>query len=157
MTITNATFVIERVLDASPARVFAAYVTLEARSAWFRAPSDIETLNRDFDFRVGGKERFHARWPSGVVTDFQAVYHDIVEDERIILVYDMFHNGDKLSVSLQTVELRAEGAGTRLIHTEQGSYLVGGEEAVQGREHGTAWHVDNLVAVLEGREPRAFA
>ncbi|MBA4001360.1 SRPBCC domain-containing protein [Brevundimonas sp.] len=157
MTVTNAAFTIERVLNATPARVFAAYSSLEARRAWFRAPADIETLNRDFDFRVGGRERFHARWPDGKVTDFQAVYHDIAQDQRIILVYDMFHNGEKLSVSLQTLEFRAEGDRTRLIHTEQGSYLTGGMEAVQGREHGTAWHIDNLVAVLEGREPRAFS
>lgn len=157
MTITNATFTIERLLDASPARVFGAYTSLEAKNAWFKAPSDIETLNRDFDFRVGGKERFHARWPSGMTTDFQATYHDIVENERIILVYDMLHNGDKLSVSLLTLELRAEGDKTRLIHTEQGSYLVGGIEAAQSREHGTIWHIDNLVAVIEGREARAFA
>lgn len=157
MTLTNATFTIERVLNASPARVFAAYSSLEAKSAWFKAPSEIETLDRDFDFRVGGKERFHARWPSGMVTDFDATYHDIVEDERIVLVYDMFHNGDKLSVSLLSIELRAEGERTRLIHTEQGCYLTGGDEAVRGREHGTTWHIDNLVALIEGREMRAFA
>lgn len=157
MTLTNATFTIERVLNASTERVFAAYASLEAKSAWFKAPSDIETLNRDFDFRVGGKERFHARWPSGMVTDFQATYHDIVENERIILVYDMFHNGNKLSVSLLTLEFRAEGDRTRLIHTEQGSHLTGGAEAVQSREHGTTWHIDNLVALIEGREARAFA
>lgn len=157
MTITNATFTIERVLNASPARVFAAYTSLEAKSAWFKAPSDIETLNRDFDFRVGGRERFHARWPSGLITDFQAVYHDIVEDERIILVYDMFSNREKLSVSLLTLEFRAEGGKTRLLHTEQGSYLSGGLEAVRGREHGTTWHIDNLVAIIEGREPKAFS
>ena len=157
MTVTNATFTIERVLNASPARVFAAYSSLEAKSAWFNAPTAIETLNRDFDFRVGGKERFHARWPSGMVTDFQAIYHDIVENQRIILVYDMFHNGDKLSVSLLTLELRGEGDRTRLIHTEQGSYLTGGEEAVKSREHGTTWHIDNLTAVLEAQEARTFA
>ena len=157
MTVTNATFTIERVLNAAPARVFAAYATLEARSAWFKAPADIETLNRDFDFRVGGVERFRARWPSGLVSDFQAVFHDIVENERIVLVYDLFHNAEKLSVSLQTIELRPEGAGTRLLHTEQAAYFSGGMEAVQGREHGTAWHVDNLVALIEGREPRAFS
>jgi len=157
MTITNATFVIERVVKASPARVFAAYTSLEAKSAWFRTPTECETLAREFDFRVGGKERFYARWPSGLVTDFQATYHDIVENERIILVYDLFHGDDKLSVSLQTLEFRAEGAGTRLIHSEQGAYLTGGAEAVSGREHGTTWHVDNLVAMLEGREPRAFS
>lgn len=157
MTVTNATFTIERLLNASPARVFAAYASLEAKSAWFKAPSDIETLDRDFDFRVGGRERFHARWPNGMVTDFQATYHDIAENARIILVYDMFRNGEKLSVSLLTLEFRAEGDRTRLIHTEQGSYLVGGAEAVRSREHGTTWHIDNLVALLDGHEARAFA
>jgi uncharacterized protein YndB with AHSA1/START domain len=156
MTLTNATFVIERVLNASPARVFAAYASLEAKSAWFKAPTDIETLNRDFDFRVGGKERFHARWPSGMTTDFQATYHDIVENARIILVYDMFHNTQKLSVSLLTLEFRAEGQATRLIHTEQGAYLTGGDEAVKSREHGTTWHIENLTAMLEGRALKAF-
>ena len=157
MTVTNATFTIERVLNAAPARVFADYSSLEAKSAWFKAPSGIETLDRDFDFRVGGKERFHARWPGGTVSDFQATYHDIVENERIILAYDMVHDGEKLSVSLLTLEFRAEGDRTRLVHTEQGSYLTGGVEAVKSREHGTTWHIDNLVAVLEGREARAFA
>lgn len=157
MSLTYATFTIERVLNAPPARVFDAYATLEAKMAWFKAPTDIETLNRDFDFRVGGRERFHARWPSGLTSDFQAVYHDIVPNERIILIYDLFHNTEKLSVSLQTIELRPEGAATRLLHTEQGVYFSGGIEAVEGREHGTAWHVDNLVAVIEGREPRAFS
>lgn len=157
MTVTNATFVIERHLKAQPARVFAAYTSLAAKSAWFKTPSDVEILDRDFDFRVGGKERFRARWASGLVTDFQATYHDIVENERIVLVYDLFHGEEKLSVSLQTIELRAEGDGTQLLHTEQGSYFSGGQEAVQGREHGTAWHVDNLVAILEGREASAFA
>ena len=157
MTVTNATFTIERVVKATPARVFAAYTSLEAKSAWFKAPTDCETLARDFDFRVGGRERFHARWPGGLITDFQAVYHDIVENERIVLVYDLFHDEVKLSVSLQTIELRPEGDGVRLIHTEQGSYFTGGVEAVRGREHGTTWHVDNLVALMEGREPRAFS
>lgn len=155
--IINAAFTIERVLSAPPARVFAAFSSLDAKMAWFKAPADIVTLARDFDFRVGGRERFHARWPSGMESDFQAVYHDIVENERIVLVYDLFHNTEKLSVSLQTIELRPEGAGTRLLHTEQASYFSGGIEAVQGREHGTAWHVDNLVALIEGREPRAFS
>ncbi len=157
MTVTNAMFTIERTVNAPPDRVFAAYVSIEAKSAWFRAPAEIETLDRTLDFRVGGAERFRARWPSGLISDFQAIYHDIVENERIVLVYDLFHNDDKLSVSLQTIELRPEGDRTRLLHTEQGSYFSGGIEAVRGREHGTGWHVDNLVAVLEGREPAAFA
>lgn len=156
MTVTNATFVIERQLSVPRRQVFAAYTSLEAKSAWFKTPIDAEILDRSLDFSVGGKERFRARWPSGLISDFQATYHDIVENERIVLVYDLFHDDKKLSVSLQTIELKAEGDETRLIHTEQAAYFSGGMEAVQGREHGTAWHVDNLVAILEGREARAF-
>ena len=106
MTVTNATFVIERTLSAAPSRVFAAFTSLEAKAAWFRTPTDAEILAREFDFRIGGKERFCARWPSGLVTDFQATYHDIVENERIVLVYDLLHDDAKLSVSLQSIEIR---------------------------------------------------
>jgi uncharacterized protein YndB with AHSA1/START domain len=157
MTVTNATFTIERLVNASPERVFAAYTTLEAKSAWFKAPSAVQTLNRDFDFREGGKERFHARWPDGKVTDFQATYHDIEDNSRIVLVYDLLHNGTRLSVSLMTLEFRPEGAMTRLIHTEQGCYLTGGMNAVEGREHGTTWQVDNLVALIEGRTQKTLS
>lgn len=157
MTVTNATFVIDRQVSASPRRVFAAFKTLDAKSAWFKTPTECEVLIRNLDFRVGGEERFRARWPSGLITDFHATYRDIVENERIVLVYDLFHGDEKLSVSLQTIEIRSEGDKTRLLHTEQGSYFSGGLEAVQGREHGTGWHVDNLVANLEGREGRAFS
>lgn len=137
MTLTNDKFVIERVINVPRPRVFATYTTIESKSAWFRTPIEVETLDRELDFRIGGRERFRARWPSGFVSDFQAVYHDIVPDQRIILVYDLFHNSEKLSVSLQTIELIAEGDATRLIHTEQGAYFTGGPQAVAGRAHGT--------------------
>ena len=42
----SATFTIERRLKASPARVFAAYASLEAKSAWVKAPAEIETAAR---------------------------------------------------------------------------------------------------------------
>ena len=147
--VTNAAFVIERVLNASPARVFAAYTTLEAKNQWFKAPADCETLERVFNFRPGGPERWHARWPGGRVTDFQAQYRDIVLNERIVLVYDMYADGEKLSVSIMSIELVPEGDKTRLIHTEQGSYFVGGQGAVDGRKEGTTWHVGNLAALFD--------
>lgn len=87
---------------------------------------------------VNSKELFHARWPDRRITDFQATYHDIVENECTIPVYDMCGNREKLSVSLQTAEFRADGGGTRLIHTKQGTYLTGGVNAVKSHQHDTA-------------------
>ncbi len=145
----NATFVIERLLKATPERVFAAYTTLEAKSRWFKAPADCETLVRVFEFRPGGEDRWHARWPSGIETDFQAQYRDIVENERIVLIYDMWAGGQKLSVSVMSIELVPEGEATRLIHTEQGSYFVGGQSAVDARKEGTTWHIEGLAAIFD--------
>lgn len=148
--VTHSTFVIERALNASPARVFAAYSTLEGKSQWFKPPDGSleKTMARDFDFREGGKERFHAKWNSGKVSDFQATYHDIIENERIVLVYDMHVDGVKLSTSVMTIELVAEDGGTRLIHTEQGAYYVGGEEAARSREEGTTFGIEAIVLLF---------
>ena len=74
-----------------------------------------------------------------------------------MLVYDLLHSGIRLSVSLMTLEFRAEGAKTRLVQIEQGCYLTGGTDAVKCREHGTTWQVDNLVALIEGRASREFS
>ena len=61
----------------------------------------------------------------------------------------MWGEGQKLSVSLITVELVPEGGKTRLIHTEQGSYFIGGQEAVKSREQGTTWHIEGLRALFD--------
>jgi hypothetical protein len=45
------------------------------------------------------------------------------------------------------VELRPEGAGTRLVLTEQGAYLDGHDTSAQ-RQHGTGELLDALGAAL---------
>lgn len=56
---------------------------------------------------------------------YTAVYWDIVENERIVNTYEMALDGTRISVSLTTVELRPDGAGTRLRLTEHGAHLDG--------------------------------
>jgi uncharacterized protein YndB with AHSA1/START domain len=103
---THATFTIERTYDASPSRVFAAFASKEAKARWFSGPADKSAeLERTMDFRVGGKERLRGRWHSGMVSTFDAVYHDIVPDERIVYTYTMLLDDKKISVSLATVEV----------------------------------------------------
>ena len=52
-----------------------------------------------------------------------------------------------MTVSLTTVEFRAAEGGTRLVLTEQGTFLDGREEPAW-REHGTAEQLDALGAQL---------
>ena len=57
-------------------------------------------LSREMDVRPGGREHVSGRWESGTVSTFDAVYHDIVRDERIVYSYEMHLDDKKISVSL---------------------------------------------------------
>ena len=140
---THSTFVIERNYDAPPARVFAAWADANAKGQWFGAPGEQE---HELDFREGGSERFKAD-VGGAVYSFDAVYEDIVEDERIVYTYNMLRDGVRMSVSVTTVELLADGPGTHLRYTEQGVFLDG-QDTPEQREHGTKELLDKLAQAL---------
>jgi hypothetical protein len=55
-----------------------------------------------------------------------------------------------LSVSLATMELAADGDGTRLTYTEQGAYFDAGIASAKGREEGCRGLLEKLAAELEG-------
>ena len=147
----HATFSIERDFDAPIDRVYAAFATEEGKSRWFAGGGKWDLMERKFDFRVGGRERLKGKWKDGAITDFDCTYHDIVPDQGIVYVYDMYHNGNKLSVSLATIEFAVAGAGTKLTVTEQGVFLDGYDDA-GSREQGTRKLLDQLAASLKGAD-----
>src|SRR5918993_3658997 len=113
-SITHATFVIERTYDASPARVFAAWANPAAKRRWFAGPDEWEQREHVLDFRVGGRERAGGGPKGGPVHRYDALYWDIVPNERIVSTYEMHLDDKRISVSLATIELRPEGTSTRL-------------------------------------------
>jgi uncharacterized protein YndB with AHSA1/START domain len=147
-SVTHGTFAIERVYDASPVRVFKAWADPAIKARWFVGPSDWKVLERSIDFRVGGKERLSGRKGSGVVSTFDAVYHDIVPDQRIIYCYDMRLDDVHISASLATVELVPAGGGTRLTFTEQVVFLDGYDDT-GSRERGTRMLLEQLGGELQ--------
>ena len=105
-------------------------------------------IEREMDFRIGGRERLKGRWEGGVVSTFDAVYHDIIPYERIVYTYEMHLDDRKISVSLATMQLKRKGASrTTLIITEQGAFLDGYDDA-GSREHGTSILMDRLGSSL---------
>jgi uncharacterized protein YndB with AHSA1/START domain len=151
--ITHADFTIERSFKASPARVFAAWATPEARATWFVGGHGWTQSRREFDFREGGRERVVGRKGTGTISDFRATYVEIIPDTRLVFTYEMFLNDVRVSVSLATIELWPEGKGARMKLTEQGAYLVAYDP--QGddngsRERGTRELMDNLEKYLGG-------
>ena len=148
-TVTHSTFVLERVYPAAPARVFNAFADPKAKAKWFKPPEDWGPEKREMDFRVGGRETSVGGPKGGPVISFRALYQDIVPDQRIIYTYDMDIDGKPISVSLATIELKAEGSGTRLTLTEQGAYLDGFDDP-SVREKGTKDLLDALGRSLAG-------
>lgn len=143
--VVHAMFRIERTYGASAGRVWKALTDPAAKSRWFgSAPGDqLTVLERAMDVRPGGAERLKGRWRNGVTSCFDAVYHDVIENERLVYSYEMHMDDKKISVSLATMELKPEGAGVRVVVTEQGAFLDGYDDA-GAREHGTGMLLDAL-------------
>jgi len=134
--VVHGTFRIERSYDATPERVFQAFAQPESKAKWFSGPQEWIARKREFDFRVGGREILSGGPEGETPHTFDARYFDIIPNQRIVYAYDMYVGERKLSVSLATIELEAQGKRTRLVMTEQGAYLDGVEYGSQ-RERGT--------------------
>jgi uncharacterized protein YndB with AHSA1/START domain len=146
-TAQHDSFTIERRYPASPARVFAAFADPVKKAKWFGCVPEWIVAEQSCDFRVGGRETWRVGPAGGPEHRNDTVYHDIVENQRIVWSYAMQVGDRRISVSLSTVELRPDGSGTHLIFTEQGVFLDGYDGAVE-REHGTGEGLDNLGRAL---------
>ena len=147
-SVIHATFHLERTYDAPAARVWRALTDETAKANWFSGtPGRWELLERHMDVRVGGSERVRGRWEGGVVSTFDATYHDVIANQRLVYSYVMHLDDKKISASLATMQLKAEGSKTTLMVTEQGAFLDGYDDA-GSREHGTGFLLDALGASL---------
>jgi uncharacterized protein YndB with AHSA1/START domain len=141
-SVEHGTIRLERRYQATPARVFAAWAEPKARARW-DVPGRWVVAEQTFDFREGGRElkRFGPKDDPRFVAD--TLYHDIVPERRIVFGYSMASRGELVSVSLTTVELSADGAGTRLLLVEQVAFLDG-KDNVTNREEGLASMLDKI-------------
>lgn len=147
-TVQHSTTVVERTYNVPPARVFAAWSNPAERAQWDVPGDDWELADHQQDFRVGGREasRFGPKgdpkyWDEGR-------YLDIVPDARIVSAGTM-HSGEMpTSATLCTIELVADGAGTRLILTDQSAFFDGREQPID-RESGWGSILNKLTAYLK--------
>lgn len=147
----HGTFVVERHYKVSPAAVFEAWADADAKKIWMDDP-DYKSDGTPYsqDFRVGGHERFGGLNPDGTPYRYEARFHDIVPDRRIVYTYEMSEGADRTSISLTTVEIAPETDGTRLTYTEQGTFLDGFEKP-EAREEGVTFMLDGLGNYLASR------
>jgi uncharacterized protein YndB with AHSA1/START domain len=146
-TVRHATIVQDRIYDASPARVFAAWADPAARAQWDVPGDDWEITEHEQDFRVGGREATRFGPKGDPLYSSEGRYLDIVPDARIISAGTMHRGDTRISTTLCTLEMLAEGTGTRLILTDQSAFLDGGEKP-SDREGGWGAILDKLDAHL---------
>lgn len=149
--LTHSQFDLTREYKAPPSKVFQAFADPEMKAKWFEGPSDQwRHIGSSMDFREGGREFSEGQFgENGPISRFDAEYHEILEDVRIVYSYEMRFNGAKLSVSLASIEFTPTDAGTRLTLTEQGVYFDDLDNTEQ-REQGTKELLDALAPVVEG-------
>jgi len=150
--VVHDTFVIERVLPASPERVFAALADPEAKRRWFaESPShDVEAF--EMDFRVGGLA--HARYRlkpggpfAGAVLKSDGTYLDITFGRRIVEASTLTLGGRRISASLVTITLTPASHGTVLTCAHQGAFFEGAD-GPDRREAGWRRLLDQLAKAL---------
>lgn len=144
-SVLHATFTLERTYPAEPARVFAAWADPAAKARWFAG----EAVSHELDFRAGGRERVHRPAQDGTpALTVESVYHDITGGERIVYASALSAGDRVATVSVTTVEFSPAPDGTRLVLTEQGTFLDGLEQP-GWREQGTS----DWLAALAGELP----
>jgi uncharacterized protein YndB with AHSA1/START domain len=146
-SVVHSTFSIERTYPSSPARVFAAFSNQATKRRWFAEGEGWEINEYTLDFRVDGHEISHFRFKGGPPMSNDTVYLDIVPEQRIVFAYTMTVDDKRISASLSTVEIVPAVGGTRLVFTEQGTYLDG-TSTPEERERGTRELLESLAEEL---------
>ncbi|NLE85237.1 MAG: polyketide cyclase [Myxococcales bacterium] len=134
-SVHHDSFTIERTFAATPERVFAAFADPVKKRRWFVEGEGWTVDSYEADFREGGFERSRFRFNDGPEMTNETYYHDIIPGRRIINSYSMTWGGKRISVSLATVDIEPDGAGSRVRFTEQAVFFEG-SDGVEGRRQG---------------------
>jgi uncharacterized protein YndB with AHSA1/START domain len=110
---------IERLIPASPERVFEYWTEPDLLAKWF-GPTGYEVPGHDLDVRAGGKWRATIRSPEGKLNSVSGVYNLVDRPRRLVFTWawddDNGRRGEETEV---TITLEPTPGGTRLKLVQQ--------------------------------------
>ncbi|GAB1339038.1 hypothetical protein ACE1SV_56280 [Streptomyces sp. E-15] len=160
LPVRHGSFTVDLDFTVPRAEVFRGFADPSLRGRWFRLPGASATAEHALDFRTGGGESARNVFVSGDTEErlaYRSRFLDIVPDSRIVYVYEAEVNGTRRWISLVTVELADEPAGSRLTWTEQYTWLVPTGDGADDAAHlrgGTRLLLNGLTAVVNPNRHR---
>lgn len=143
--LSDTAYVMERIFDAAPERVFAAYTNAEAVEAWWGQRGNTTTVEA-LDVRPGGAWRFVQRDPSGAAYAFYGEYLEVAP-QRLVNTFEFA--GYPGHVVTDTVTFEPHGDGTRVTaHSTFASKDDLDGMLASGMEHGANESWDRLAELL---------
>jgi uncharacterized protein YndB with AHSA1/START domain len=142
----HATITLERTYSAPLERVFSEFADPAARARW-SAPSNDVLIYDQTDFRVGGRDLFRCGPKNDPKFRGETFYHLIVPNKRVVSSETVDADGQRLAVSLNTLDFEVTGDSTNLKLTVQ-MVSLSGAGMIEGHESGNKSALENLARHL---------
>jgi uncharacterized protein YndB with AHSA1/START domain len=144
----HTTITLEHTYTAPLERVFSEFADPVTRARWSPPSSDLLIYDQT-DFRVGGRDVFRCGPKNDPKFRGETLYYLIVPNERVVSSETVDADGQRLAISLNTLDFEATGEGTHLKLTVQMVSLVGAG-MVEAYESGNKSALENLARHLSG-------
>ena len=138
--VTRPSLTLKRRLNASPAKVYAAWTDPEKIARWF-GPAQVVagSVRADIDARIGGRYRISFDMEDGEHHEVGGVYREMVPNQRLTFSWAWHSTPER--ESQVTISLKPDGDGTLLtLHHEQ----LFDQAARDGHEGGWIGTLDKL-------------
>jgi uncharacterized protein YndB with AHSA1/START domain len=145
----HATIILERTYQAPLEVVFSEFADPIARARWSPPSGDVLIYDQT-DFRAGGRDLFRCGPKDDPKVHGETLYHLIVPNKRVVSSETVDVDGQRLAVSLNTLDFEATGESTNLKLTVQMVSLVGAG-MIEGYESGNKSALENFARHLSGK------
>lgn len=136
---------VERVVQAGRERVYAAWTTPEIIRRW-SAPHGMSIGDGEMDVKPGGRWRVVMVEPDGTRHEAFGVYLQVTPPEKLVYTHRWHHDGGSATPETTvTVEFLEQGAGTRVVLTQEG---FGSAASRDGHGEGWGSTMDRLVELF---------